>query len=226
MLDRRLGVGGQVLTLQGLAGVYDDIFLPLYGAHQAQNAACALAAVEAFFGAGAASGPIDVEHRPRGVRRGALARPARDGAHRADRARRRRPQPGRHDGDRRRAERGVRLPPAGRRGRDARRQGRRRRCSTCSSPSSTRSWSPRTRPIGRWTSTSWPRSRSRCSAPTGSPSPSTLPEALEAAFELAEQTDDGSCRARACWSPARWSPPARRARCSGADMTARGRARP
>jgi dihydrofolate synthase/folylpolyglutamate synthase len=50
-----------VLTLQGLAGVYGDIFLPLHGAHQAQNAACALAAVEAFFGAGAQSGPIDVE---------------------------------------------------------------------------------------------------------------------------------------------------------------------
>lgn len=61
VLERRVAVGGQVLTLQGLAGVYGDIFLPLHGAHQAQNAACALAAVEAFFGAGAQSGPIDVE---------------------------------------------------------------------------------------------------------------------------------------------------------------------
>jgi dihydrofolate synthase/folylpolyglutamate synthase len=61
VLDRRLGVGGQVVTLQGLAGVYDEIFLPLYGAHQAQNAACALATVEAFFGAGAVSGRIDIE---------------------------------------------------------------------------------------------------------------------------------------------------------------------
>jgi dihydrofolate synthase / folylpolyglutamate synthase len=61
VLERQVGVGGQVLTVQGLAGVYDDIFLPLYGAHQAQNAACALAAVEAFFGAGATSGRIDVE---------------------------------------------------------------------------------------------------------------------------------------------------------------------
>jgi dihydrofolate synthase/folylpolyglutamate synthase len=42
-----------VLTLQGLGGEYDDIFLPLHGAHQAQNAAVALAAVEAFLGAGA-----------------------------------------------------------------------------------------------------------------------------------------------------------------------------
>jgi dihydrofolate synthase/folylpolyglutamate synthase len=43
-------VGGQVLSLQGLRARYDDVFLPLYGAHQAQNAAVALAAVEAFAG--------------------------------------------------------------------------------------------------------------------------------------------------------------------------------
>jgi dihydrofolate synthase/folylpolyglutamate synthase len=42
-----------VLSIQGLGGVYDEIFLPLHGAHQAQNAALALAAVEAFLGAGA-----------------------------------------------------------------------------------------------------------------------------------------------------------------------------
>jgi dihydrofolate synthase/folylpolyglutamate synthase len=53
VLDRDVAVGGQVLKLQGLGGVYDDIFLPLHGAHQAANAALALAAVEAFFGAGA-----------------------------------------------------------------------------------------------------------------------------------------------------------------------------
>lgn len=48
---RSVAVGGQLLELQGLAGVYDEIFLPLHGAHQAGNAACALAAVEAFVGA-------------------------------------------------------------------------------------------------------------------------------------------------------------------------------
>ncbi|MEV4536744.1 folylpolyglutamate synthase/dihydrofolate synthase family protein [Asanoa sp. NPDC049518] len=53
VLRRTLAVGGQVLTLQGLGGEYDEIFLPLHGAHQAQNAAVALAAVEAFLGAGA-----------------------------------------------------------------------------------------------------------------------------------------------------------------------------
>jgi dihydrofolate synthase/folylpolyglutamate synthase len=39
-----------MLSLQGLRGSYDDVFLPLYGAHQAQNAVVALAAVEAFLG--------------------------------------------------------------------------------------------------------------------------------------------------------------------------------
>jgi dihydrofolate synthase/folylpolyglutamate synthase len=61
VLDRSLAVGGQLLTLQGLGGVYEQVFLPLHGAYQAQNAACALAAVEAFFGAGAQTGPLDVD---------------------------------------------------------------------------------------------------------------------------------------------------------------------
>lgn len=52
VLDRQLAVGGQNLTLKGLAGEYTDIHLPLHGPHQARNAATALAAVEAFFGAG------------------------------------------------------------------------------------------------------------------------------------------------------------------------------
>jgi len=45
-------VGGQVVSLQGLRARYDEVFLPLYGAHQAQNAAVALAAVEAFLSGG------------------------------------------------------------------------------------------------------------------------------------------------------------------------------
>ncbi len=48
VVSRVPGVGGQMLSLQGLRGRYDDVFLPLHGAHQAQNAAVALAAVEAF----------------------------------------------------------------------------------------------------------------------------------------------------------------------------------
>lgn len=50
VVSRVPAVGGQVLALQGLRARYDDIFLPLYGAHQAQNAVVALAAVEAFAG--------------------------------------------------------------------------------------------------------------------------------------------------------------------------------
>ncbi|HKC28932.1 MAG TPA: folylpolyglutamate synthase/dihydrofolate synthase family protein [Jatrophihabitans sp.] len=61
VVERRVAVGGQFLTLQGLGGVYDELFLPLHGAFQAQNATCALAAVEAFFGADATTGPLDVE---------------------------------------------------------------------------------------------------------------------------------------------------------------------
>ncbi|HEX4587769.1 MAG TPA: folylpolyglutamate synthase/dihydrofolate synthase family protein [Mycobacterium sp.] len=53
VLGRQVAVGGQLLELQGLGGVYSEIFLPLHGDHQAHNAVVALAAVEAFFGAGA-----------------------------------------------------------------------------------------------------------------------------------------------------------------------------
>lgn len=60
VLERRTAVGGQMLTLQGLGGEYSELFLPLHGAHQASNAALALAAVEAFFGAGA-DRQLDIE---------------------------------------------------------------------------------------------------------------------------------------------------------------------
>ncbi|TSE00009.1 bifunctional folylpolyglutamate synthase/dihydrofolate synthase [Skermania sp. ID1734] len=60
VLGRQVAVGGQMLQLQGLGGVYDEIFLPLHGAHQAHNAVLALAAVEAFFGAGAQR-QLDIE---------------------------------------------------------------------------------------------------------------------------------------------------------------------
>lgn len=53
VLSRQVAVGGQVLELQGLGGVYPEVFLPLHGEHQSHNAVVALAAVEAFFGAGA-----------------------------------------------------------------------------------------------------------------------------------------------------------------------------
>jgi dihydrofolate synthase / folylpolyglutamate synthase len=53
VLGRQVAIGGQVLELQGLGGVYSEVYLPLHGEHQAHNAVVALAAVEAFFGAGA-----------------------------------------------------------------------------------------------------------------------------------------------------------------------------
>ena len=50
--SRTVAVGGQVVTIQGLAGRYEDLLLPLHGAHQAENAAVAVAALEAFLGGG------------------------------------------------------------------------------------------------------------------------------------------------------------------------------
>lgn len=62
VVAREIAVGGQQMTLRGLGGEYEQVFLPLYGAHQAHNAAVALAAVEAFFGVGAEnSRPLDME---------------------------------------------------------------------------------------------------------------------------------------------------------------------
>jgi len=48
--SRSVAVGGQMVTIQGIAGRYPDLLVPLHGSHQAQNAAVAVAALEAFFG--------------------------------------------------------------------------------------------------------------------------------------------------------------------------------
>lgn len=56
----QLAVGGQLLTIRGIAGVYADLFLPLFGAHQAHNATLAVAAVEAFLGAGSVALATDI----------------------------------------------------------------------------------------------------------------------------------------------------------------------
>lgn len=50
--EREPAVGGQVVTVQGLAATYADLFVPLFGEHQAHNTALAIAAVEAFLGGG------------------------------------------------------------------------------------------------------------------------------------------------------------------------------
>lgn len=56
VLGRGVALGGQVVRLKGLGSEYDEVFLPLFGEHQARNAAVALAATEAFLGG---VGPLD-----------------------------------------------------------------------------------------------------------------------------------------------------------------------
>ncbi len=62
ILTRDVAVGGQQLSIRGLGGDYDDLFLPLHGPHQGHNAAVALAAVEAFVGGGQQR--LDARDRP------------------------------------------------------------------------------------------------------------------------------------------------------------------
>ena len=63
LLGRTPAVGGQQIDLQGVRGTYNEIYLPLFGRHQARNAAVALAAFEAFTG-------FDVEVDPDLVQEG------------------------------------------------------------------------------------------------------------------------------------------------------------
>jgi dihydrofolate synthase/folylpolyglutamate synthase len=57
VVQRDLAVGGQLLTLRGLGAEYPEVYLPIFGAHQARNAAVALVAVEALLGAEPARSP-------------------------------------------------------------------------------------------------------------------------------------------------------------------------
>ncbi|MDU0368434.1 folylpolyglutamate synthase/dihydrofolate synthase family protein [Microbacterium sp. KSW4-17] len=50
--DQTLAVGGQQVSIRGVAGSYREVYLPLYGAHQGANAALAVAAVESLIGGG------------------------------------------------------------------------------------------------------------------------------------------------------------------------------
>ncbi|MFS0912943.1 folylpolyglutamate synthase/dihydrofolate synthase family protein [Microbacterium sp. 179-I 3D2 NHS] len=52
LVEQKLAVGGQLLTIRGIAGEYVEEYLPLYGAHQGHNAALAVAAVESLIGGG------------------------------------------------------------------------------------------------------------------------------------------------------------------------------
>jgi dihydrofolate synthase/folylpolyglutamate synthase len=48
--ENRVAIGGRAIDVRTPAASYDDVFLALHGAHQGENAAVAVAAVEAFFG--------------------------------------------------------------------------------------------------------------------------------------------------------------------------------
>src|SRR5699024_3285119 len=65
--------GGQIMAVQGLAAEYTDLMLPLFGEHQAENAALAIAAVEALLGGG--DKPLNQELLVAGL--GAVASPGR-----------------------------------------------------------------------------------------------------------------------------------------------------
>lgn len=56
---RDQAVGGQQVSVRGLAGDYNDLYLPLFGDHQAHNVVTAVAAVEAFLGGG--EQPLDID---------------------------------------------------------------------------------------------------------------------------------------------------------------------
>jgi dihydrofolate synthase/folylpolyglutamate synthase len=60
VLGRTPAVGGQLVDVQGRAARYDGLVVPLLGAHQAQNTAVAIAAVETFLGDGAQPIPREV----------------------------------------------------------------------------------------------------------------------------------------------------------------------
>lgn len=61
LLDGKVGLGGQMISVSTPAATYEDIPLSLLGSFQARNALLAIGAVEAFFGGGALD-PLVVEH--------------------------------------------------------------------------------------------------------------------------------------------------------------------
>ncbi|WP_460367192.1 bifunctional folylpolyglutamate synthase/dihydrofolate synthase [Actinocorallia lasiicapitis] len=67
VVRREVAFGGQQLDLRGIHGEYDEVFLPLFGEHQAANAVVALAAVEAFASGAPTAGPLDPDEVTRGV---------------------------------------------------------------------------------------------------------------------------------------------------------------
>ena len=177
-------VGGQVLSLQGLRARYDEVFLPLYGAHQAQNA-------------------VDGARGGRGVPRGTT--PLGDDVVREAFARvtspgrleiiRRSPMilldaahnPARRRGDGRGARGLVRLLPADRRGRRDDGQGRRGGAGRASSRTWPTSSVPRTPPSGRCRRPTWPAIAREVFGP----------DRVSIAPRLADAIDEGTALAEA-----------------------------
>jgi dihydrofolate synthase/folylpolyglutamate synthase len=51
-IDNHLALGGRVIEVRTAFDRYADVFVPLHGRHQGDNASVAIAAIEAFFGHG------------------------------------------------------------------------------------------------------------------------------------------------------------------------------
>ncbi|BFO21526.1 hypothetical protein SHKM778_79140 [Streptomyces sp. KM77-8] len=207
VVARQVAVGGQLVTLRGLGGEYPEVYLPLHGAHQAHNAAVALAAVEAFFGVGAQRAQLlDVDT----VRKAFAAVASRAGSRSYGV-----PRPSSWTPPTTRRARGRRPPRSGRRSSSATSSAWSARAATrtyagCwrrSSRSSPRSSSPGTPATARWTSTSWRRSPSRCSARTASRSSPGCPTPWRPRSRWPRRR--ASSPAAVCSSPVPSSPSAR-----------------
>ncbi len=55
-----MAVGGRLIDVRTPAASYGELLVPLHGAHQGENASCAVAAAEAFFGSPLDEGVVDL----------------------------------------------------------------------------------------------------------------------------------------------------------------------
>jgi hypothetical protein len=124
VVERTTAVGGQLISLQGLSGRYDDVYLPLHGAHQRRTPPPRWQ--RSRRSSEAATRACSTWTSSTRVRAHLLTGPARGRAHQPHRAAGRRAQRARHAGDGGGAVRRLRLHPSGRGRRRARRQGRAR----------------------------------------------------------------------------------------------------
>ena len=188
-----IAVGGQRLTLQGLGGVYDDIFLPLHGRAPGRPTPrwrWPPSRRSSAPGPGASSTWPRCRTRFAGV--ASPGRLERVRAALADDPRRRRPQSARCAGVGGDLGRGVRLHPAGRRARRDGRQGRRRHPRRVERRRSTRSSSPSTHRRGPCP---WSTSRDRAVDIFGEDRVHSAPrmdDAIALAVDLAEDDPEAA----------------------------------